>query len=131
MDGRTELSQADGLGEGRQAGNRQWTGEEDRYRALHVKALGAFAHQPVLSRLPRKCPGKDSCFLFQGIFPTQGSNPHLLSLLHWQVDSLPLSLQGSQHRGVGVVISTSLSGKVFPSHLTGSSCEPEAGGGTV
>ena len=24
-------------------------------------------------------------FLFQGIFPTQGSNPHLL---HWQVDSL-------------------------------------------
>jgi len=27
--------------------------------------------------------------LFQGIFPTQGSNPHLLSLLHWQIDSLP------------------------------------------
>ena len=26
--------------------------------------------------------------LFQGIFPTQGSNPHLLRLLHWQVDSL-------------------------------------------
>ena len=30
-------------------------------------------------------------FLLQGIFPTQGSNPHLLYLLHWQVDSLPLS----------------------------------------
>ena len=27
-------------------------------------------------------------FLLQGIFLTQGSNPHLL---HWQVDSLPLS----------------------------------------
>jgi len=27
-----------------------------------------------------------------GIFPTQGSNPHLLSLLHWQVDSLPAEL---------------------------------------
>ena len=31
-------------------------------------------------------------FPLQGIFPTQGSNP---SLLHWQVDSLPLSHQGS------------------------------------
>ena len=28
--------------------------------------------------------------LVQGIFPTQGSNPHLLCLLHWQVDSLRL-----------------------------------------
>ena len=27
---------------------------------------------------------------FSRIFPTQGSNPYLLSLLHWQVDSLPL-----------------------------------------
>ena len=29
-------------------------------------------------------------FLLQGIFPTQGSNPPLLGLLHWQADSLPL-----------------------------------------
>ena len=28
--------------------------------------------------------------LLQGIFPTQGSNPHLLCLLHWQPGSLPL-----------------------------------------
>ena len=27
----------------------------------------------------------------QGIFPIQGSNPHLLRLLHWQVDSLWLA----------------------------------------
>ena len=27
--------------------------------------------------------------LLQGIFPTQGSNPSLLSLLHWQTGSLP------------------------------------------
>ena len=27
--------------------------------------------------------------LLQGIFPSQGSNLHLLSLTHWQVDSLP------------------------------------------
>ena len=30
-------------------------------------------------------------FLLQGLFPTQGSNPHLLHLLHWQVGSLPLA----------------------------------------
>ena len=29
-------------------------------------------------------------FLLQQIFSTQGSNPHLLRLLHWQADSLPL-----------------------------------------
>ena len=29
-------------------------------------------------------------FLFQGIFLTQGLNTHLLHLLNWQVDSLPL-----------------------------------------
>ena len=29
-------------------------------------------------------------FLLQGIFPTQGSNQHLLHLLHWQAVSLPL-----------------------------------------
>ena len=28
--------------------------------------------------------------LLQGILPPQGSNPHLLCLLHWQVGSLPL-----------------------------------------
>ena len=32
-------------------------------------------------------------FLLQGIFPTQGLNPYLL---HWKVDSLPLSHQGSR-----------------------------------
>ena len=34
-------------------------------------------------------------FLLQGISPTQGSSPYLLHLLHWQVNSLPLSHQGS------------------------------------
>ena len=41
------------------------------------------------------CPGKNTgvgChFLLKGIFLTQRSNLHLLHLLHWQVDSLPLS----------------------------------------
>ena len=34
-------------------------------------------------------------FLLQGIFLTQWSNPYLLGLLHWQLDSLPLSHMGS------------------------------------
>ena len=33
-------------------------------------------------------------FLLQGIFMTQGSNLHLLCLLHWQTGSLPLMLPG-------------------------------------
>jgi len=32
--------------------------------------------------------------LFQGIFLTQGLNPCLLRLLHWQVGSLPLAPHG-------------------------------------
>ena len=40
-------------------------------------------------------PGKDTgvgChFLLQGIFLAQGSNQHLLHLLHWHADSLLLS----------------------------------------
>ena len=34
-------------------------------------------------------------FLLQGIFPTQGSNPPLLRVLHWQAGSLPLRHLGS------------------------------------
>ena len=45
---------------------------------------------------PWNSPGQNTgvgfCSLLWGIFPTQGSNPHLL---HWQVDSLPLSHLGS------------------------------------
>ena len=44
------------------------------------------------------CPGKNigvGCHaLHQGIFLTQGSNPHLLCLLHWQVSFLPLAPPG-------------------------------------
>ena len=44
---------------------------------------------------PRKNTGVGYHFLLQGIFPTQGSNTHLLQLLHWQADCLPLSHLGS------------------------------------
>ena len=43
---------------------------------------------------PGKNTGVGCHALLQGIFLTQGSNPHLLCLLHWQVDSLPLEPPG-------------------------------------
>ena len=44
---------------------------------------------------PDKNTGVGCRFLLQVISLTQGSNPCLLHLLHWQADSLPLSHQGS------------------------------------
>ena len=44
---------------------------------------------------PGKNTGMGCCFLLQKIFLTQGWNLHLLHLLHWQVDSLPLPHLGS------------------------------------
>ena len=41
-----------------------------------------------------KNTGVDCHFFLQGIFPTQGLNPHLLCLLHWQASSLPLAPPG-------------------------------------
>ena len=38
---------------------------------------------------PGKNTGVGDYALLQGIFPTQGSNPRLLNLLHWQVGYLP------------------------------------------
>ena len=48
---------------------------------------------PSSSSVHGDSPGKNigmGCHVFlQEIFPTQGSNAHLLHLLHWQVGSLP------------------------------------------
>ena len=41
-------------------------------------------------------------FLFQNIFLTQGLNPQLLCLLHWQVESLPLHHPGSLRKGMPI-----------------------------
>ena len=58
-------------------------------------------------------------FFLQGIFPTQGSNPHLL---HWQVDSLLLSHQKDNcGRGREQELASILfpgSGKLFSSNLS-------------
>ena len=43
---------------------------------------------PLSMRFPSKNAEPNCHSLLQGIFPTQRLNPHLL---HWQVDSLPLS----------------------------------------
>ena len=42
---------------------------------------------------PGQNPRVGSCSLLQRIFPTQGSNPHLLRPLRWQADSLSLHHQ--------------------------------------
>ena len=52
-------------------------------------------------------------FLFQGIFPTQGSNLHLLCLLHQQEGSLPLVLPGKPY----MQIATNMQTPQMPVHL--------------
>ena len=47
--------------------------------------------------VPGKNTGVGCYFLLQGIFLTQGSNPHFLHLLHWQVSPLPLTSPGKPH----------------------------------
>ena len=47
---------------------------------------GSSAHGIIQARILERV----TIFLLQGIFPTQRSNLHLLWLLRWQADSLPL-----------------------------------------
>ena len=54
--------------------------------ACQVPQSVGFSRQEYWSGLPFPPPQA---------LPTQGSNPHLLSLLHWQVDSLPLCHLGN------------------------------------
>ena len=79
---------------------------------------GSSAYGIFQARIPERV----GHFLLQGIFPTQGSNPHLL---YWQVDSLPLSYLVK--KGVNCQASTKImlrSWPIFPlthsvSHSTG------------
>ena len=90
------------------------TRRENRARDTHHAAYAMYApqlltlssslrhHGPLAARVlcpwnfPAKNTGMGRHFLLQGIFLTQGSNPHFLCLLHWQADSLPLCRLGSQ-----------------------------------
>ena len=61
--------------------------------------LGTVAHQASLSMgFSGKNTGVGHHSLLQDIFPTQGSNPCLLSFLHWQAGSLPLGPPGKPQR---------------------------------
>ena len=61
----------------------------------HVQQrVGPHGLQRASLLCPWNFPGKNTgvhcCFLLQGIFLAQWSNQHLLYLLHWQMNSLPL-----------------------------------------
>ena len=66
----------------------------------HFRRVQLFATPEEPTRLlclwdsPGKNTGVGCHALLQGIFPTQGLNPHLLCLLHRQVSSLPLAPPG-------------------------------------
>ena len=66
-------------------------------------SLQSYGLQPARFLRPWDSPGKKTgvgcCALLQGIFPTQGLNPHLSCLLHWQVGSLPLAPPGKPLNG--------------------------------
>ena len=69
-------------------------------------------HEPSRLHCPQDSPGKNAgvnChFLLQRIFGTQGSNSHLLHLLHWQEDSLSL-----RHLGMHTYIHTNANAYIY------------------
>ena len=81
--------------------------------------LGTVPHKAPLSMGFSKQEYWSGCrALLQGIFPTQGCNPCLLSLLHWKAGSLPLAPPGKpedHHRHL----------VILPNHAISQSC-PEA-----
>ena len=58
---------------------------------LDCSPPGSSVHGILQARILERVPISFS----RGIFPTQESNSHLLWLLRWQADTLPLSHQGS------------------------------------
>ena len=68
----------------------------------HVQLCDPMDHSPPGSSVhgilsPGKNTGMSCHALLQGIFLTQGSNPCLLCLLHWQAGPLPLAPPGKPH----------------------------------
>ena len=81
-----------------------WELPLDTITAVVSDSLRPHGLWPARLLCPWDSPGKNTgegChFLLQGIFSTRGSNPHLphlLSFLHWQVDSLPLAPPGCKY----------------------------------
>ena len=75
----------------------------------HVQLCGPINCSPpgssVYGIFQARNTGAGHHFLLQAIFPTQGSNLHLLCLLHWQADSLPLAPPGKPHTDCHSIIS--------------------------
>ena len=71
---------------------------------IRVQFIASLWTKAPQALCPRDSPGKNTgvgCHaLLQRIFPTQGSNPHLLRLLHWQAGSLPLMPPGKCYLGI-------------------------------
>ena len=65
----------------------------------------------------------------RGIFPTQGSNPHRLSLLHWQAGSLPIALAGKSQPQSAVALGLSALTQSLPqvSALAGKGLQQDGG----
>ena len=95
----------------------------------HARLFATLWTVPPRSLCPLDSPGKNTgvrChFILQRILPTQGLNPHLLCLLHWQVGSLPpaparllLKTPFTQRRiGTNTMTSHSPHTTVFCQHL--------------
>ena len=75
---------------------------------------GSFVHGDS----PGKITGVGCNFFLQGIFLTQGSNPCVLHLLHWQAGSLPLAPSGKSHILVQTVITVITTTAVASSRLS-------------
>ena len=70
------------------------------YDPMDCNLPGFFVHGDS----PDKNTGVGCHALLQGILPTQRSNPCLLHLLSWQVDSLPLAPLGKPQTGsIGLI----------------------------
>ena len=65
------------------------------YNSACAQSLSVQLLQP-----PRTAAHQVPHFLLQGVFLTQGLNSHLLCLLHWQADSLPLRHLGNPISGI-------------------------------
>ena len=78
---------------------------------------------PTRLLCPWNFPGKNTgvgyLFLLQGSFPTQGSNSHLLCILLWKANFLPLVLPGKPKRLVLLLLFSHsvVSGSLWPRGL--------------
>ena len=74
---------------------------ECKVTSVMSNSLWTYGVQPARILCPGDSPGKNTgvgfCALLQGSFLTQGWSQHSLSLLHWQVGSLPRVPRGKPH----------------------------------